>query len=91
MNIPDTVNGAFEMLGSVFILMSVWKLRKDKQVKGVDWKHIAFFTAWGYWNLYYYPSLNQSMSFYGGIAIVLANMIWVLQLMHYTYKQKADE
>jgi len=86
----DAINGTFEILGSFFILMSVIKLHKDKQVKGVDWKHVAFFTLWGVWNLHYYPTLNQRLSFYGGIAIVAMNAIWVVQLLHYTKKKQKE-
>jgi hypothetical protein len=66
----DLINGSFEFLGSFFIMFSVLKLRKEKEVKGVDWKHIAFFTSWGAWNLYYYPSLGQWISWYGSVAIL---------------------
>jgi ABC-type transport system involved in cytochrome c biogenesis permease subunit len=82
--IGDLINGTFESLGSVFILFSIIKLHKEKQVKGVDYKHIAFFTIWGIWNLYYYPSLNQRLSFIGGILIVIANVVWVSQIIYYS-------
>jgi ABC-type transport system involved in cytochrome c biogenesis permease subunit len=82
--IGDLINGTFESLGSIFILFSIIKLHKEKQVKGVDYKHIAFFTIWGIWNLYYYPSLNQRLSFIGGILIVIANVVWVSQIIYYS-------
>lgn len=85
--IGDVINGLFESLGSIFILFSIIKLHKEKKVKGVDHKHIVFFTLWGFWNLYYYPSLNQSLSFVGGILIVIANVIWVSQIIYYERKQ----
>jgi hypothetical protein len=84
----DYINGIFETAGSLFILMSIAKLRREKMVKGVDWKHIAFFTIWGFWNMYYYPSLNQLMSFYGGIAIVVTNAVWVCMMIYYNKRQK---
>ena len=84
----DFINGAFEAFGSFFIIMSILKLRKEKEVKGVDWKHIAYFTIWGFWNLHYYPSLNQRLSFYGGIAIVITNAVWVVQMIYYGNRHK---
>lgn len=41
------------------------------------WPMTAFFTAWGFWNLHYYPSLEQWFSFYAGIVLVLGNLCWV--------------
>jgi len=79
----DLINGCFELFGGCFILLSVLRLYKDKQVYGVNWLHPAYFTAWGWWNLYYYPSLGQWLSFSGGIVIVILNTIWILQMAYY--------
>lgn len=83
MSWPDMVNGAFELLGSIFILLSVRKLWQDKLVRGVHWAGVAFFASWGCWNLYFYPHLDQWMSFAGGLAIVTANAIWLAQMAYY--------
>ena len=83
---PDIINGMFELFGSVLLWRNVWQLYKDKQVKGVHWNATAFFAAWGYWNLYYYPSLEQWWSFWGGVSIVIANTIWLLQMIYYINK-----
>lgn len=88
MNYPDLINGSFELFGAPFILMSVFKLAKEKKVHGVSWLHAGFFTVWGVWNLYYYPYLEQWFSFIGGIAIVLSNIIWVGQMLYYLRKNK---
>lgn len=79
----DMINGAFESCGVFFIMLSIKRLRAEKEVKGVDWKHIAFFTTWGFWNLYYYPSLGQWFSWCGGLAITVANATWVVMLIYY--------
>ena len=85
---PDIVNGSFEFLGAPFITLSVIKLYKDKKVQGVSWLHAGFFAVWGYWNLFYYPHLDQWFSFAGGVAIVAVNSIWLLQLIYYTRRNK---
>jgi len=90
MNVPDIINGSFESLGSLFILLSIIKLHKDKVVKGVSWIAVGFFAAWGYWNLFYYPHLGQWISFYGGVAIVITNTIWLIQLIYYSQKGLND-
>lgn len=83
-NWPDFINGTFESLGGLFIFFSIEKLYKQKIVRGVSWVHAAFFSAWGYWNLYYYPHLDQWFSFWGGAGLVATNTIWLGQLLWYT-------
>jgi hypothetical protein len=84
---PDLINGTFESIGAFFILLSVIKLYRDKKVRGVSWVHVGFFATWGYWNLYYYPHLNQWFSFFGGLGIVVTNSIWLCQLIYYSKKE----
>ncbi|MFA5376521.1 MAG: hypothetical protein WC455_12315 [Dehalococcoidia bacterium] len=88
MNWPDMMNGFFEATGGFFILTSIIKLYRQKMVRGVSWIHAGFFAGWGYWNLYYYPHLDQWLSFTGGLIIVTANTVWLGQLIWYTVKEK---
>jgi len=74
---PDVVNGTFEVAGAAFLWRNVAVLLRDRVVRGVDWRVTGFFTAWGIWNLFYYPSLHQWCSFAGGCALVAANATWV--------------
>lgn len=82
----DIINGSFELLGGVAILAHCFKVIKDKEVKGVSYPSVIFFTLWGTWNLYYYPHLNQWMSFLGGIAITLGNLWWCYLIWKYRKK-----
>jgi len=84
--LPDLINGLFELCGGFFILFSVVKLYRDKIVKGVSWVHVAFFSSWGFWNLFYYPHLDQWLSFYGGLWIVTVNCIWLGQIAYYSLR-----
>lgn len=84
-NWADLVNGSFEILGAVALWGNVRALLRDKKIAGVDWRAVAFFQAWGLWNLYYYPSLDQWASFVGGLAICAVNTIW-LSLVFYYYR-----
>jgi len=85
---PDIVNSIFEVFGGIFIATSIHRLFKDKEVKGVSWYHACFFAVWGYWNLYFYPSLDQWWSFWGGVGVVTANTIWLGQLIYYTRRPR---
>jgi uncharacterized membrane protein YfcA len=89
MQIPDLINGLFEVIGGIMIWLNVLALMKDKEVKGVNWATTAFFTSWGYWNLWYYPSLNQWMSFVGGLAVVSGNTAWVYLYLKYRSKKRS--
>jgi hypothetical protein len=85
---PDLINGFYEFIGGLLLYRNVYQLYKDKQIKGVSILTTAFFASWGYWNLFYYPSLNQWMSFWGGACVVSANTIWVAQAIYYSRKNK---
>ena len=79
----DFINGSFELMAGTLLLVNCWKLHKDKRVRGVSIFVTAFFGLWGFWNLYYYPSLNQTASFIGGIMVVFANTLWVGMAVYY--------
>lgn len=88
MTLPDTVNGCFEILGAFFVSLNVRQIWRDKQSKGIHWLAVAFFTAWGYWNLYFYPAVGQWVSFVGGVGVVVVNTIWLALLCYYARKGK---
>ena len=86
MTVADTINGTYEFLGGLFLLQNCYRLYQDKEVKGVTLISAAFFATWSWWNLYYYPSLNQWISFFGGLLIALTNATWVVMAIYYTHK-----
>jgi len=88
---PDLINGLFEALGGVLLWTNVLRAARDKAFKGVAIVPTAFFMAWGIWNLYYYPSLGQWFSFSGGINIVVANAVWVGQMIYYRERKPGPE
>jgi hypothetical protein len=83
MNKNDLINGIFELTSSIFYLINIFKLVKDKTIKGISWIPATFFTLWGIWNLYYYPSLDQIFSFIGGICMIIVNTIWIILVFYY--------
>jgi hypothetical protein len=84
----DIINSCFEFGGAIVIWINIYKLYKDKEIKGVFWPVWIFYAIWGLWNLHYYPSLNQMFSFYAGICLVIGNIIWVIQAFYYSTKTK---
>lgn len=85
---PDIINACFEFAGGLALFGNVRKLHKDKQVKGVDWRSVFFFWSWGAWNMYYYPSLEQSFSFYAGAMLFGFNTVWLIQMWYYIKQEK---
>lgn len=85
MNWADFTNGLFEAGTGITALHSCWKLYQHKRVQGVSHWLMGWVSLWGYWNLYYYPSLDQWLSFCGGLLIVTANTVWLL--LAWTYRQ----
>ena len=79
----DWINGGFEMVGAYCAWMNAWKLRKDREIKGVFWPVWVFYTTWGLWNLHYYPSLDQWASFAAGAVLTAGNIVWVSLAIKY--------
>jgi hypothetical protein len=82
--INDVINGAFEAGMAAMLAPSVVRLARDKCVKGWSIHSVLWPTLWGFWNLYYYPSLGQWCSFFGGLAVVSVNSIWVALAIYYS-------
>lgn len=79
----DLTNAGFEFFGSVTIWLNVARIRKDRGHAGISLASIIFFLLWGFWNLIYYPTLDQWASFAAGCSITLANMVWIGHLIYF--------
>ena len=82
----DLLNGIFEAGGAVLVWKNVHQIIKDKQTRGVYWPAWFFFSAWGWWNILYYASLDQWVSWTGGLVLVLANTTWVVLAWKYRHR-----
>lgn len=74
--LSDLGNAAFELGGATLIWLNVRQLLRDRQTRGVFWPVNVFYTAWGVWNMFYYPSLDQWLSFWAGLGVVAGNAVW---------------
>jgi len=91
MSSPDIINSLFELVSGLLLALNVRRLHIDKRVRGVSVWPVAFFTLWGYWNLYFYNAVDCTLSFLGGIAVVAVNTVWVTQIIYYLRKEAAHE
>lgn len=80
---PDIGNAFFEGAGAVILWLNVYRLLKDRRISGVSVLPVVFYTAWGFWNLYYYPSLGQWLSAVAGVGVAIANATWVGLALYY--------
>lgn len=83
----DLINGLFEGVGAIVVWFNVVCLYKDKEIKGILLSVSTFFAVWSLWNLYYYPSLNQIVSFIGGIFLAIGTWVWLIMAFKYKYFQ----
>lgn len=83
MQTPDIINGLFEGVGIIFAVGNIRQIIKDKSVAGVYIPAVGFWSAWGYWNLYYYPGLDQIASTAAAGLLALANTVYLALLLKY--------
>lgn len=91
MALPDLINGFLEAVGGFFVAFSIIKLHREKIVRGISAVHVGFFSAWGVWNLFYYPHLDQWLSFYGGIVLALTTWVYLGQIIYYNLSDRAPQ
>jgi uncharacterized membrane protein YfcA len=89
--IVDAINAAFELGGGIAIFAHCFALLRDREASGVSPVGVVFFTAWGYWNLFYYPQLEQWLSFFGGLLIVAGNTTWVVLLLRFRHERSSKD
>lgn len=88
MQFPDLINGLFELVAGVLSSMNVRAIYRDRGYSGVHWLPTALFSSWGLWNLYYYPHLDQWLSFFGGLSICGVNLTWLYLAFYYGPKHE---
>jgi hypothetical protein len=84
---PDHVNAAFEVAGSVAVWMNFLAILKDRGYAGTRIPMMAFFTSWGFWNLYYYSHLLQWYSLYASLLLTGGNCAVVSAMLYFGRKK----
>lgn len=65
------------------LTLDVLKIIKHRQVQGVSLIARSFFWAWSLWNLFWYANLHQWLSWYGAIAVMIPQTVWLGLLIYY--------
>jgi hypothetical protein len=87
----DWVNSLFCLGGAVFILFSILKVRRDKQIKGISWAHVIFFHAWGWWNLFFFAMIGEKFAFACAVVLVVTEAVWINELLHCSNYPRGDD
>lgn len=85
----DLINAAFEGAASAFILLNVRQVWRAKRADGVHWAAVGFFTAWGLWNLAYYPALGQWFSAAAGACVCVVNFVYLFLVWKYRSRRSS--
>lgn len=85
---PDVINALFEGAGTLFMVLTIRRLLQDKMVRGFDWRTMTFFALWAYWNMFYYPYLDQMFSYLAGLGLAASNTVYVLLMIYYILREK---
>jgi len=83
----DVINASFEFAGALLTWMNVRQVWKDKGHAGIFVPAIFVFMSWGFWNLYYYDSLNQWYSVLATWIMVAANVCLFTLLVKFGKKR----
>lgn len=86
----DLANAFFEFGGSMFVLNHARILYKEKMVRGLSLLSVVFFFAWGIFNIFYYSHLEQKFSWYAGMMVTFANLIWICMIVYYRRVEKLN-
>lgn len=80
---PDLVNAGFEAVGGLALSRNLAAILRHRSVRGVSIAPTVFFTAWGFWNLYFYPAVGQWSSFFAGLLPAIINVAWLFLALRY--------
>jgi hypothetical protein len=78
------------MGGAVAISTSIFRVLRDKMVKGVHWGMLIFFITWSIWNLVLYTHVGLWYSFLAGIIMVITEATYLFLLIFYSRQQQKD-
>jgi hypothetical protein len=74
MRLFDAINCFFEIVGGLMLWLNVVEIMKSgRKLDFINLMIILFFVAWGLWDMVYYWSLNQWVSFWGILIMVLGD------------------
>jgi hypothetical protein len=84
----DKTNASIEIVCAFLVWSNVLKIRRDKEVKGVDWRTSAFYACVGLWYVNYYAQMKQPFSLIAQMVFVLGSWTWVAHAIYYSRRAR---
>ncbi len=79
----DLVTGLLETTAGVFQFLNCARLHRDREIKGVFWHLTFFYTAWSFWDVWYFAHLRQWCAWAGTFVILSASLLWLTLAIRY--------
>ena len=87
----DQINSGFIFVAALFYVLNLFKLMKDKDVKGISKVSIMFFSFWNIWTLFFFLMVTKFWWTIGAYGIVAAlNVVYIILMIKYTRKKPLD-
>ena len=86
----DLINACLNIGGAIAISTSIYRVLRDKMVRGVHWGMLSFFITWSTWNLVLYTHVGLWYSFLAGILMVLTEATYLFLLIFYSKQEQQD-
>lgn len=83
-HVGDSINGCFELAGCIGQLCNIWRIQRDKCVRGIVWQYTFVYLSWTVFNCWYYFSLAQWFSWFAGLTMLATNSLWLALAIYYT-------
>ena len=87
----DILNACLNVGGAVAISSSIYRVWRDKLVRGIHWGMLIFFISWSTWNLFLYLHLGLWFSFIAGILMVLTEGAYLSLLLYFSRQEQNDK
>ena len=84
----DLINFSIQIIYNICIWFNVYKIFKDKEVKGVSLLVSLFFGLAPLWAMYYFFKLGQPLSVISSFLMCLGNLVWLIFACYYRKLEK---
>lgn len=79
----DALNGGLELLGTIAVLASAWRVYRDRGARGIHPCHVGYSIALNFWCVYFYHHIDQPISFWCGVVFAAAVSLWGWMIWKY--------
>ena len=73
----DLIMAAFQVGSCLFLLLSIFTIFRDRELKGVSVWMIAYFTLWTMYGIFTWYALDQFWSYLTSIMMSILYVIWL--------------